>query len=154
LVNHGPAAYASILDGQLDDEVERVVEATVLLSGIGFESGGLSLAHALIRGLTAVPTMAAMLHGELVAFGTLVQAVIEERNEAEVSELLGLLLAVKLPVTFKQLGQPDALTPDEMSTVVKATLAAAYSKNMNPPLTAERLTNALLAADRIGTAAL
>jgi len=154
LVNHGPAAYASILDGQLDDEVERVVEATVLLSGIGFESGGLSLAHALIRGLTAVPTMAAMLHGELVAFGTLVQAVIEERSDAEVTELLGLLLAVKLPVTFKQLGQPEALTPDEMSTVVSATLAAAYSKNMNPPLTAERLTNALLAADRIGAAAL
>lgn len=153
LVNHGPAAYASVVNGQLDDEVERVIEATVLLSGVGFESGGLSLAHALIRGLTSVPTMAAMLHGELVAFGTLVQAVIEERSEAEVSELLGLLLAVKLPVTFRQLGQPQSLTPDQMSTVVNATLAAEYSKNMDPPLTAERLTNALLAADKIGAAA-
>jgi glycerol dehydrogenase len=125
----------------------------VLLSGVGFESGGLSLAHALIRGLTAVPTMAVMLHGELVAFGTLVQAVIEERNRAEVCELLRLLLAVKLPVTFRQLGQPQPLTPDEMSTVVNATLAAAYSRNMDPPLTAERLTSALLTADSIGGAA-
>ena len=77
----------------------------MLLSGVGFESGGLSLAHALIRGLTAVPTMASMLHGELVAFGTLVQLMVEERDDVEVAELLELLCAVNLPVTFAQLGQ-------------------------------------------------
>jgi glycerol dehydrogenase len=152
LIKHGPAAYDAIVKGRLDDEVERVVEGTVLLSGVGFESGGLSLAHALIRGLTAVPTMAAMLHGELVAFGTLVQVIVEERSEAEVTELLSLLQVVNLPVTFKQLGQSVPLTRDEMLTVLNATLAAAYSKNMQPPLTAERLENALLKADSIGAA--
>jgi glycerol dehydrogenase len=99
-----------------------------------------------------VPTMAAMLHGELVAFGTLVQVIVEERSEAEVTELLSLLQVVNLPVTFKQLGQSVPLTRDEMLTVLNATLAAAYSKNMQPPLTAERLENALLKADSIGAA--
>lgn len=154
LIKHGPAAFRSIATGQLDDEVERVVEATVLLSGVGFESGGLSLAHALIRGLTAVPTMAAMLHGELVAFGTLVQLTVEERDEAELAELLELLCAVDLPVTFAQLGQTTSLSAEEMSTIVAATLAARYSKNMNPPLTAERLEDALVTADATGAAAL
>lgn len=154
LIKHGPAAYRSIANGQLDDEVERVVEGTVLLSGVGFESGGLSLAHALIRGLTAVPTMAAMLHGELVAFGTLVQLVVEGRDDAEVAELLELLCAVNLPVTFAQLGQAASLSAEEMSTIVSATLTAAYSKNMHPPLTAGRLEDALVTADATGASAL
>ncbi|CAN7740492.1 glycerol dehydrogenase [Paraburkholderia hospita] len=154
LIKHGPTAYRSIANGQLDDEVERVVEGTVLLSGVGFESGGLSLAHALIRGLTAVPTMASMLHGELVAFGTLVQLMVEERDDVEVAELLELLCAVNLPVTFAQLGQAATLNAEEMSTIVSATLAAAYSKNMNPPLTAGRLERALVKADATGASAL
>ncbi|MDR6208253.1 glycerol dehydrogenase [Paraburkholderia graminis] len=154
LIKHGPAACDAIANGRLDEEVESVVEATVLLSGVGFESGGLSLAHALIRGLTSVPTMAAMLHGELVAFGTLVQLLVEQRGESELAELLGLLRAVNLPITFRQMGQTDPLSPEEMMTIVNATLAAPYSKNMNPPLTVECLQESLLAADRVGAAAL
>jgi glycerol dehydrogenase len=150
LVAHGPRAHQSILNGVLDDEVETVVEATVLLSGVGFESGGLSLAHALIRGLTAVPTMAAMLHGELVAFGTLVQLMVEGRPQSEVQELVVLLCAVGLPVTFKQLGEVDPLSADAMTTVVDVTMATAYTKNMSPPLTAERLRDALIAANQFG----
>jgi glycerol dehydrogenase len=73
----GAQAWRDVSEGRLTEAVEQVVEATVLHSGIGFESGGLSLAHALIRGLTAVPAMAANLHGELVAFGTLVQLFVE-----------------------------------------------------------------------------
>ncbi|MBR8256280.1 glycerol dehydrogenase [Burkholderia ambifaria] len=150
LVELGPSAYRSVSAGQVDESVERVVEATVLLSGIGFESGGLSLAHALIRGLTAIPAMAAALHGELVAFGTLVQLLIEKRSDVEVSELLALLLAVHLPVTFDQLGQSAPLTTDEMSIVVGATLATRYSSNMLPALTADRLAEGLNRANQIG----
>ena len=150
LVDHGPRAYQSIVAGCLDDEVETVVEATVLLSGVGFESGGLSLAHALIRGLTAVPTMASMLHGELVAFGTLVQLMAEDRPHSEIQELVDLLSSVNLPVTFKQLGETDPLSADAMKTVVDVTMATAYAKNMSPPLTPDRLRDALVAASRFG----
>uniref|UniRef100_UPI002FE393A9 glycerol dehydrogenase n=1 Tax=Noviherbaspirillum sp. TaxID=1926288 RepID=UPI002FE393A9 len=61
-----------------NDAVERAVEASVLLSGLGFESGGLSLSHALTRGFTAHPQLGKYLHGELVGFGTIVQLIAED----------------------------------------------------------------------------
>jgi len=148
---HGHAAYRCVEQQQLSPEVERVIEATVLLSGIGFESGGLSLAHALIRGMTAIPAMASRLHGELVAFGTLVQLLVEERPGAEIDELLQILCAIDLPVSFAQLGVGEALTDLNLQVIVEHTLCAAYSRNMHPPLVAAKLAHCLAEADRIGT---
>ena len=65
--------------------VENVIEANTFLSGVGFESGGLAAAHAIHNGFTALPETHEMYHGEKVAFGTLVQLVLENRS-AERSE--------------------------------------------------------------------
>ena len=152
LKRFGPAAYAAVRQGQLTADVERVVEATVLVSGVGFESGGLSLAHALIRGLTAIPRMSAMLHGELVAFGTLVQLAVEAQPEAVIDDLLDLIQAVDLPMTLSDLGQTDPLSREELDLIAAATLATNYSRHMMPPLTAERLWRGIAEADRLGRA--
>jgi glycerol dehydrogenase len=104
-----------------------------------------------VRGLTAIPTMASMLHGELVAFGTLVQMAVEGRPVEEIDKVARLLYDVKLPVTFAELGQNVPFTTAQISTMVDATLSAAYAKNMNPPLDYERLVNGLAAADNIGS---
>lgn len=48
----------------------RIVEANTLLSGLGFESGGLSGAHAVHNGLTALAPTHRFWHGEKVAIGT------------------------------------------------------------------------------------
>jgi glycerol dehydrogenase len=154
IVEFGVSAYRAVAEHRLTPEVERVIEGTVLLSGIGFESGGLSLAHALIRGLTAIPAMASQLHGELVAFGTLVQLVVEQRAPAEVDELIDVLCGVDLPVSFAQLGMPGPPGRDELDVIVDLTLKAAYSRHMAPPLTAATLASALAEADRLGRAAL
>lgn len=146
----GVAAYQAACEHRVTQEVENVVEATVLLSGIGFESGGLSLAHALIRGLTAIPAMADKLHGELVAFGTIVQMIADGRPEAEVLSLVSLLKAVDLPVCLAGLGQMQPLTTDEYARITAATLATNYSRNMVPPLTASSLMHSLREADRLG----
>ncbi|CAG9275003.1 glycerol dehydrogenase [Paraburkholderia unamae] len=148
----GAQAWRDVSEGRLTEAVEQVVEATVLHSGIGFESGGLSLAHALIRGLTAVPAMAANLHGELVAFGTLVQLFVENAPQTEIERLATLLDAVELPLTLAQLGQPAALTRQQAATLADATLAASYSRHMTPPLTAPRLLEGLARADAFGRA--
>ena len=87
IVEYGAAALRQVAERHEPDEaVERVIEATVLLSGVGFESGGLSLAHALVRGFSAHPKIGGFLHGEAVAFGTLVQLVAEGRPDAEIAE--------------------------------------------------------------------
>lgn len=154
IVAFGLSAYQAVAEHRLTPEVERVIEGTVLLSGIGFESGGLSLAHALIRGLTAIPAMASQLHGELVAFGTLVQLLVENRPETEIAELIDVLCAVNLPVSFGQLGMQEALSADNLDIIVGLTLKAAYSRHMTPVLTAAALASALVDADRRGIAAL
>ena len=154
LIKDGAAAYRSVRKQVLNDVVERVVEATVLLSGVGFESGGLSLAHALTLGFSMVPSMAATLHGEQVAFGALVQLVVEERPQAEIAELLELLCAVDLPVTFAQLGVDSTQTSQDVSRIASATLGGQTGNLISPPLSQAQLEAALLKADAIGKAAL
>ena len=154
IIEFGRSAYQSVAAQRLTPDVERVIESTVLLSGIGFESGGLSLAHALIRGLTAIPVMAGQLHGELVAFGTLVQLLVENRPRAEVDALVDLLCAVHLPVSFAQMGMQTGCSRADLDIIVDHTMNAAYSRNMMPPLTATTLLRCLVEADRLGLSAL
>ena len=149
-MTYGYSAYQAVCRHEVNDDVERVVEGTVLISGVGFESGGLSLAHALVRGLTAIPAITSMLHGELVAFGTLVQMSVEERPDSEILEVAQLLNNVNLPVTLDGLGQTSPFTSEELDIVVQATLGAVYAKNMAPALTAERLIRGLARADELG----
>ena len=54
------------------------MEANTLLSGLGFESSGLAAAHAVHNGLTAVPQTHPYFHGEKVAYGLLVQVILEK----------------------------------------------------------------------------
>jgi glycerol dehydrogenase len=91
-----------------------------------------------------------MLHGELVAFGTLVQMSVEERPDSEILEVAQLLNDVNLPVTLDGLGQTSPFTSEELDIVVQATLGAVYAKNMAPALTAERLIRGLARADELG----
>jgi len=49
------------------------------------------------------------LHGETVAFGLIVQLVLEERSDGFIEELLAFYRAIGLPCTLRQLGlaEPD-----------------------------------------------
>src|SRR5690606_33407810 len=73
LLRDGEAALSAAGSGTPTPAFERTVEAMILMSGLGFESGGLSIAHALTRGLPHVPGVATALHGLQVAVGLLVQ---------------------------------------------------------------------------------
>lgn len=83
--------------------VENIIEANTLLSGIGFESAGLAGAHAFHNGLTVLEETHALYHGEKVAFGTLVQLVLENATE-DIETVLEFCQAVGLPTTFNDLG--------------------------------------------------
>ncbi|MCY6381882.1 glycerol dehydrogenase [Hoeflea prorocentri] len=150
ILQSAASAYRSVCDRKVSTEVEKLVEATVLLSGIGFESGGLSLAHALIRGITSVPSTSNMLHGEMVAFGAFTQMVVEERSTEEIERLLKVLVEVRLPVTFEQLGGDRPQFKENIGRMVDATLAHSYAKNMHPALTHATLSRALERADAVG----
>lgn len=99
----GYAAYCAAKEKKVTPALENVVEANIYLSGIGFESGGLSIAHAVNNGLSAIPACQTVLHGEKVAFGTLVQLWLEGNME-EFERVRVFHQRVGLPVTLRQLG--------------------------------------------------
>ncbi|MFR8011092.1 MAG: glycerol dehydrogenase [Clostridia bacterium] len=109
LFRDGYAAYCAAQEKRVTPALENVVEANIYLSGIGFESGGLSIAHAVNNGLSAIPACQTVMHGEKVAFGTLVQLWLEGNRE-EFGRARAFHRRVGLPVTLHQLGldAPDA----------------------------------------------
>ena len=151
LVKYAKDALSQAQAGVVGEALEAVIETNILLSGLGFENGGLALAHAIHNGLTQVPSTHAALHGERVAFGLLTQCVVEEAEETE--EVLALLLDLGLPVTLAKLGlkrDEEALAP-----VVEHVFAKERSKLENEPLplTRDGLLDALLRADALGRSA-
>ena len=130
--------------------VEHVIEANTYLSGLGFESGGLAGAHAIHNGLTALPETHRMYHGEKVAFGTLVQLVLENARQVELKEVLDFCRAVGLPITLRQLGveRPE---PERLMEVAKLACAEGDTlHNMPFDVTPESVYAAILTADAMG----
>ena len=74
--------------GACTKAVEKVIEANTLLSGIGFESGGLAGAHAIHNGFTVLDECHHMYHGEKVAFGTITQPVLEDIPAEELEDII------------------------------------------------------------------
>ncbi len=104
LYRDAEAALTAVREGREDPAIERVVEATVLYSGLAFEGGGLSVAHGMLRGLTARPETLTVLHGELVAYGVLVQEVLAGSPPDEIKRLRDFLTRLGLPVSLTQIG--------------------------------------------------
>lgn len=82
---------------------EAVIEANTLLSGIGFESGGLSIAHALHNAIVSLwGNEIKGSHGQIIALTTLQQLQIEGRKE-EFSRYQALFEKLELPITYEAL---------------------------------------------------
>jgi glycerol dehydrogenase len=149
LFEHGAAAAAAVAAGTVNAALEAVVEANTLLSGLGFESGGLAAAHGFAQSFTALPaTHASHLHGEMVAMGTLAQLVLESRGD-EAREVATFFARVGLPVHLGQLSI-DARDRDALDTVADAALRVPFTANMPMELDAATLRNGLLDAHELG----
>lgn len=104
LIADGEQAKVDLSNKKLTPEVERVIEADTYLSGIGFESGGLSAAHAIHNAMKNLSETHRVTHGELVAFGTLCLVQLENRQNDEFAKIMAFCKAVALPTTLAQLG--------------------------------------------------
>lgn len=145
-------ALAAARAGAITPALERIIEANTLLSGLGFESGGLAVAHSIHNGLTAAPETHDRLHGEKVAFGTLVQLVLEGVDSALIDEVMGFCLSVGLPLTLAELGL-DKLTREKALAIAERATAPGESAHNEPfEVTAEAVMDALYAADSAGAA--
>ena len=150
IIEFGLPALQQIQDhGTPNESVERAVEASVLLSGLGFESGGLSLSHALTRGFSAHPVMSTFLHGETVAFGSIVQLVAEERPQSEIQAHIDFCHSLGLPITLADLGAENASEADVMQ-MATLTAAAPYIGNLTPAADAPRIAMCISRANALG----
>ena len=136
LMECGVEAKRDIEAGKVTAAVERIVECNILLSGIGFESGGLALAHAIANGLAGAPDCRAM-HGEGVAFGLNVQLALEDAPERE--QVLDFCREVGLPTTLDELGlgeisDADLLGVAEVTFQNKRNMANEKTKVTGPEL--------------------
>lgn len=118
-------AMAAAREGRVDQALEDTVEATILMSALAFENGGLSIAHSLVRGLQAVRGARESMHGEHVAYGLLVQLALEGATDAELDDLAGFLEAVGLPTSLTALALPDP-TPDELDVIADRCLGSPH----------------------------
>lgn len=144
----GEGALQSVTQNTVGDKLERVVEANTLLSGVGFESGGLAAAHGYAQGFTAVPVVENnYLHGEMVAMGVITQLVLE--NDLLEAKRVAIFFAkVGLPVHLGQLG----MSPNRQLAASVADGAMAFDGLRNLPfeVTAETVKRALFRADALG----
>jgi glycerol dehydrogenase len=149
LFKEGRAAAAAVVERTVNDSLEAVVEANTLLSGLGFESGGLAAAHGVAQAYTALPQVQAnYLHGEMVAMGTLAQLVMESRPD-EAARVAEFFATVGLPVHLGQLSL-DASDTKALDVVSEGALAFPFIGNMPMRVTEAMVRSAILAADRLG----
>lgn len=147
LLRDGVAALHERDAGVVGPCFDRVVEASILYSGLAFESGGLSVAHGMLRGLTALPHTHASLHGELVSYGLLVQLHAFGWSEAEISQASTFLASVGLPTSRRHIGLADASEAD-LLRVAQLTMGAPYLARLMPTLDADRLLEAMAAVEQ------
>ncbi|WP_319202299.1 glycerol dehydrogenase [uncultured Ilyobacter sp.] len=150
ILKEGYMAYNSAQSKVSTKALENIVEANTYLSGVGFESGGLAAAHAIHNGLTILEDCHHLYHGEKVAFGTLVQLILENAPQEELFDVLNFCLSVGLPTNLGDMGVKE-IDENLIMEVAKASCAPGETiHNMPFLVTPEKVFAAILTADRIG----
>ncbi|MCA0172881.1 iron-containing alcohol dehydrogenase family protein [Bacillus sp. RAR_GA_16] len=107
LVKDGDQAVQDQQKGYLSDAFIRVVETNLLsggmVGGLGDRYGRIAGAHSIHNGLTHIEKTHSFLHGEKVAYGILVQLVLEG-EWTEVRGLFSFYEQIGLPLSLESLG--------------------------------------------------
>ncbi|MBP6868214.1 MAG: glycerol dehydrogenase [Bacteroidales bacterium] len=127
-----------------------IIEANVLMSGLGFESCGLASAHAIHNGLTVLEEAHAFYHGEKVAFGVLAGLHLTGAPVREKDSVYDFCESVGLPTTFEDLNLNRVSRKRLMEAAVKTCHPSEAIHHETRRITPEEVLTALLAADDNG----
>ena len=152
LIRDGEKAKISCDCNMTTAALENIIEANILLSGLGFESGGLAAAHAVHDGLTILEGTHKYFHGEKVAFGTIVQLVLENASQEELFEVLDFCIKIGLPVCLADIGVASITQEELMEVAEKSCIPEESIYSMPFPITPESVAAAIITADAIGSA--
>ena len=144
LLEYGVAAKKENEAEVAGPALQRIAEANILLSGIGFESGGLASAHAIHNGLTVLPETHAFYHGEKVAFGLIAGLRLTGAPQHEIDKVVAFCQSVGLPTKLSDLGISPQNHQGLMAAAQKATEPGSSIHHEGGGITAERVYLAML----------
>ncbi len=151
LLQYGVAARIAAERQIVTPAVDQIVEANILLSGVGFESGGLASAHSIHNGLTALDETHAYYHGEKVAFGLLAGLQLTDaaaRGSPRPSTPSARKSAC--PPPWPQSAWAGSIRGRLMLVAEKACAPGEFIHHEAGEMTPGKVLNAMLAADAIG----
>ncbi len=148
ILSKGISAKIAAEQGLCTVDVEDVIEANTLLSGLGVQNTSCAGAHSIAEGITVLPPCARLLHGEVVAFGILVQLIVEGAPSEEIEEMYDFFEAVGLPTTFADLGIADATDEDIMKVAVES--MKSYWDVQPHPVNPQMVFDGIKMANRLG----
>ena len=151
IVEYGPAACISCQQKVVTPALEHVVEANTLLSGLGFESGGLGAAHSIHNGLTLLPATHQYFHGEKVAIGVLASMFLTDRPGRVIREVYEFCESIGLPTRLADIGLAD-VSDDDLRRVAEGACADGETIHHEPcPISPDAVLAALKTADRFAS---
>ena len=129
--------------------LENIIEANTLLSGVGFESGGLAAAHAIHNGFTALTgDIHHLTHGEKVAYGTLTQLFLENRPKEELEKYICFYQRIGMPTSLEEMHLENASYEDLLKVGQQATIEGETIHQMPFEISASDIAGAILAVDQ------
>jgi len=152
LLAYGAAAKVASEKHIVTPALEHIVEANVLLSGIGFESAGLAAAHAIQNGLTALEETHSFYHGEKVAFGVLAGLQLTDASPKESDAVFSFCEQIGLPTTLAEIGLRNADRDKLIKAAEKSCAPGEAIHHEAGKITPEKVLNAMIAADAMGEA--
>ena len=150
LLQYGATAKIAAERHIITPAFERIVEANILLSGIGFESCGLATAHSIHNGLTALEETHSYYHGEKVAFGVLAGLHLTDALPEEFAAVFSFCEEVGLPTTLAGIGLKNIDSNRLMAVAEKACAPGEYIHHEAGRITSEKVLYAMLAANAMG----
>lgn len=150
LFEFGEKAVTAVKKSIVNEALENVIEANTLVSGVGFESGGLAASHGVAQVFPVVPFLHQnYLHGEMVAFGILVHLCLED-NVAETVHVAEFFNRVGLPVHLGQLSLEPDKNAKEIDSIINEAMNIPFLHYEPFEITPEKLKQAFLQANEIG----
>ncbi len=150
LLLHGKSAKMACENKIVTPAFSHIVEANILLSGLGFESSGLAGAHAIHNGMTVLEDTHSYFHGEKVAFGLLTSLHLTDEDPEIIETVYSFCMEIGLPTTLSDIGVNRINKEKLMQVAVKACDPKDCIHHEAGIITPEKVYNAMLIADEFG----
>jgi len=150
MFKHGELAMIALDQGVMTQDLNKIIELNVLISGIGCEVNGATTDHSFYAGFTTLQNRKEiMLHGEYVTFSTLATLVLEGAPKEELDKYFNFCTRVGLPVCLEDLNL-DYMSEDDFRQVAEVVVECGPASHHPFEVTVGGAISAMKVADAIG----